>query len=78
MTKEEVFAGLQEIIASVKPKLDLSSVTYDSRLVSDMGIDSLTMLLLSLAVEHKFNMRFETDKPFETVGEVCDYVVAHT
>ena len=35
------------------------------------------MLLLSLAAEHKFGMQFgNTEKPFETVGEVCDYIVA--
>ena len=77
MTREEVFEGLKEIFAGVKPKLDLSTVGFDSKLVNDLGIDSLSMLLLSLAAEHKFGMQFEnTEKPFETVGEVCDYIVA--
>ncbi len=77
MTREEVFEGLKEIFAGVKPKLDLSTVGFDSKLVNDLGIDSLSMLLLSLAAEHKFGMQFEaTKKPFETVGEVCDYIVA--
>ena len=77
MKREEVFEGLKEIFAGVKPKLDLNTVTMDSRLVNDLGIDSLSMLLLSLAAEHKFNMQFATDTaPFETVGEVCDYIVA--
>ncbi|MBR1538015.1 MAG: hypothetical protein IJ636_00750 [Bacteroidales bacterium] len=76
MAREEVFEGLKEIFAGVKPKLDLGSVSLDSKLVSDLGIDSLSMLLLSLAAEHKFNMQFEnTNHPFETVGEVCDYIV---
>ena len=77
MTREEVFEGLKEIFAGVKPKLDLSTVGFDSKLVNDLGIDSLSMLLLSLAAEYKFGMQFETtEKPFETVGEVCDYIVA--
>lgn len=77
MTKESVFEGLKEIIQGVKPKTDLTNVSFDSKLVSDLGIDSLSMLLLSLAAEHKFGMQFETtEKPFETVGEVCDYIVA--
>ena len=76
MTREEVFEGLKEIISGVKPKLDLSKVDSHSRLVSDLGIDSLSMLLLSLAAEHRFDIRFETDAtPFETVGDVCDYIV---
>lgn len=77
MTKENVFEGLKEIIQGVKPKTDLTNVDFDSKLVSDLGIDSLSMLLLSLAAEHKFNMQFDsTTGPFETVGDVCDYIVA--
>ena len=77
MTREEVFEGLKEIFAGVKPKLDLSTVGFDSKLVNDLGIDSLSMLLLSLAAEHKFKMQFDsTTAPFETVGDVCDYIVA--
>ena len=76
MKREEVFEGLKEIFAGVKPKLDLGKVTMESRLVNDLGIDSLSMLLLSLAAEHKFGMQFATDTPpFETVGEVCAYIV---
>ncbi len=77
MTREEVFEGLKEIFAGVKPRLDLSTVSFDSKLVNDLGIDSLSMLLLSLASEHKFNMQFgNTEKPFETVVEVCVYIVS--
>ena len=76
MTKEEVFEGLKEIIVTVKPAIDLDKVSYDSRLVTDLGIDSLSMLLLSLATEHKFNMHFDdSNPPFQTVGDVCDYVL---
>lgn len=77
MSRETVFEGLKEIFTGIKPKLDLSQVSMDSKLVNDLGIDSLSMLLLSLAAEHKFQMQFATDvPPFETVGEVCDYIVS--
>ena len=78
MTKETVFEGLKEILANVKPKLDQTHITFDSKLLSDLGIDSLSMLLLSLAAENKFNMRFATDTKLETVGDVCDYIIAAT
>jgi acyl carrier protein len=29
---------------------------------------------MSLAIEEKFAFRFETQAPFETVGEVCEYI----
>ncbi len=79
MTRETVFEGLKEIISGIKPQLDLSKVDYGSRLVGDLGIDSLSMLLLSLAAENKFQMRFDSAAPpFETVGDVCDFIVRAT
>lgn len=75
MTKETVFEGLKEILASVKPQLDPSNISFDSKLLTDLGIDSLSMLLLSLAAENKFNIRFASDVKLETVSDVCDYIL---
>ena len=76
MTKEEVFAGLKELIADMRPQTDLSKVTYDTELARELGIDSLFMILLSLSVEEKFNMRFPDGMTAPTtVGEVCDAVL---
>lgn len=74
MTREEILFKLKEVVAIVKPKLDLSKVTEESNLVTDLGIDSLSMLLLSLGVENKFGFQFSEQKPFQTVGEVIDYI----
>ncbi|MBR1522461.1 MAG: hypothetical protein IJ627_02180 [Bacteroidales bacterium] len=76
MTKEEVFAGLKEVIAVIRPQTDLTNVNFDTELITGLGIDSLTMLLLSLAVEEKFHMRFPDGQAAPTtVGEVCDSVL---
>ena len=76
MTKEEVFNGLKELIADMRPQTDLSKVTYDTELARELGIDSLFMILLSLSVEEKFNMRFPDGMTAPTtVGEVCDAVL---
>ncbi len=76
MTKEEVFAGLKEILAVVRPNTDLSGADYNTELVRELGVDSLTMLLLSLAVEDKFKMQFPAGAAAPTtVGEVCDAVL---
>ena len=74
MTKEEILDGLKEVIGAVKPKLDMSGVTMESALLADLGIDSLSMMLMSLAIENKFNFQFSTQAPFRTVGEVVDYI----
>lgn len=74
METEQILQGLKEVFSTVKPKLDLSKVDLDSSLISDLGMDSLSMLLMSLAIEQKFPIRFETEKPFLTVGEVVEYI----
>ena len=76
MTKEEIFEGLKVIIAIVKPKLNVEKVAMNSQLVSELGIDSLSMLLVALAIEEKFKIKFAPTSPFNTVEEVCDYISA--
>lgn len=75
MTKEEVFSQLKEVLQVVRPAVDLSEVTYETELVSGLGIDSLSMLLISLAIEDKLQIRFDNAAPFVTVGDVCDYAL---
>lgn len=77
MERETILNELKKILILIKPSMDLSAVTEDSQLVRDVGLDSLTILLLSLAVENKFGFKFEGTPKFETVGEVIDYVSAH-
>lgn len=74
MTNEEILAGLKEVIGMVKPKLDISNVNMETSLLNDLGIDSLSMLLMSLAIENKFNFQFSTQNPFQTVGDVVNYI----
>jgi Phosphopantetheine attachment site. len=76
MTREEVFEGLKEILTVIRPKTDLSQVSFDTELVRELGIDSLSMMVLALASEEKFQMRFPEGKPLPvTVGEVCDTII---
>lgn len=74
MTPEQILEGLKEVFATVKPKMDLSKVGMDSSLVMDLGVDSLSMLLMSLAIEQKFGFQFKTMQAFHTVREVVDYI----
>ena len=77
MTREEVFVGLKEVINVIRPNTDLTDVNFDTELVRELGIDSLSMLLLSLATEEKFKMHFPDGAPAPTtVGEVCDAILA--
>lgn len=78
MQRETIFEGLKEILTQIKPSMDFSTINEDSQLVRDVGLDSLTILLLSLAIENKFQFKFEGTPKFNTVSEVLDYISSHT
>ncbi len=69
-----IFDKLIAILQRVKPNVDISTVTMDSRLITDLGIDSLSMMLLAISVEDEFNIEFGDDANFNTVQELCDYI----
>ena len=74
MTRNEIFESLKDIVWQIRPSIDLIKIKEDSQLVRDLGLDSLTILLLSLAVENKYGFKFEGSPRFETVNEVIDYI----
>lgn len=74
MTRNEIFESLKDIVWQIRPSIDLTKIKEDSQLVRDLGLDSLTILLLSLAVENKYGFKFEGSPRFETVNEVIDYI----
>lgn len=76
MTQEDVFAGLKEVIGIIRPDTDLTNVTLDTELTRGLGIDSLSMMLLALAIEEKFKMRFPSNAAPVTVRDVCDIVLS--
>ena len=76
MTRQDVFDGLKEVLAVIRPNTDISNVGFDTELVAGLGIDSLSMMLLALASEEKFEMRFPDGVAMpKTIGEVCDAVL---
>ncbi len=65
---------LKSIITKVLPDMDVSAVTNDTRLMEDLGFDSLAMMMLSMEIEDAFDFRFTEFVKFETVGDVCGYL----
>jgi acyl carrier protein len=74
MDRQDILEDLKEILQLIKPSLDLSSVNENTQLISDIGLDSLTIMLLSLAIENKYKIKFEGALKFNTVGDVMDYI----
>jgi acyl carrier protein len=65
---------LKEILAKVLPDLDMNSVTPETRLIEDLGFDSLALMMMSMEIEDAFGFRFSEFVKFETVDDVCKYL----
>ena len=65
---------LKEIVLKVIPGVDVDSVTEDTRLVEDLGFDSLALMMMSMEIEDTFDFRFTELVKFETVGDACRYL----
>ena len=65
---------LKEILGKVLPEVDMSEVTEETKLVDDLGFDSLAMMMMALEIEDAFHIQFEELVKFETVGDVCRYL----
>ena len=78
MQREVIFEKLKETLSLIKPSTDFSTINEDSQLVRDVGLDSLTIMLLSLGIEKEFGFQFDGSPKFNTVGEVMDYIDSHT
>ena len=78
MTRENIFEELKVIVKMIKPNLDADTLTLQTRLIEDLGLDSLTILLLSFAIEKKFEFKFEGTPKFASIDEVIDYIEKHS
>ena len=67
----EKFKGILE---RVLPGVDANNVTAETRLVEDLGFDSLALMMMSMEIEDAFGFRFTEFVRFETVGDVCGYL----
>lgn len=74
MTEEMILQQLKEIFATINPKQDLEKITLDSSLAEDLGLDSLTLLLLSMSIETRFRIRIEQGIQFNRVVDVVNYI----
>lgn len=65
---------LKELLKKVLPEVDMSAVTEKTRLIEDLGFDSLALMMLSMEIEDAFDFKFTEFVRFETVGDVCGYL----
>ena len=69
---------LKEILAKVNRGIDMDSVSVDTKLVDDLGLDSLSIMLFAMEIEAAFDFRFTEPVKFVTVGDVCEFLEEKT
>ena len=65
---------LKDVLGKVLPAVDMSTVTENTRLIEDLGFDSLAMMMLAMEIEDAFNFKFKEFVKFDTVGDACSYI----
>ncbi|MCI1943879.1 acyl carrier protein [Clostridium luticellarii] len=74
-----VFEKIQKII-SEQLGIDSQEISLESSFVDDLGADSLDIVELIMALETEFDLEIpdEEAEKVKTVGDVVEYIKAHT
>ena len=72
-----MYERLLKLIKENMPDADVDNATPSSRLFEDLGMDSIGLMMLSMAMEDEFGVRFDEPQPFSTVQDVLDYLEKH-
>jgi acyl carrier protein len=78
LTRQEIIEKLKEILIEEQDSASLNNITEDSNLAVDVGLNSVGMLFMVIAIEESFNIRFEGVgiEDFKTIRDVVDYIMA--
>ena len=77
MERTDIVEKLTEVLQmAMGDSLDVNSITEESNLVTDLGLNSVGILYVVIAIEEFFGIRFDdvTFGDFNTVKDVIDYI----
>lgn len=78
MSRNEIIEKLTDVMKLAMPAstLDLSTLKEDAHLVNDLGLSSVGVLYVVIAIEEFFGIRFDDVgfADFKTIGDVIDYI----
>ncbi len=81
LTGAEIFEKLKEILifADNNNRDKIDSCTENTKLVTELGFNSVSVLYMVIAIEESFGVVFDnaTIGDFETIGDVITYIEAN-
>ncbi len=69
-----MFERLLKLIKEVMPEAKVDGATESSRLVEDLGLDSIGLMMLAMSMEDEFGVHFNEVVKFETVKDVISFL----
>lgn len=74
MIFEKLMLMLKDIMVGYE--IDFSKINNDSKLVDDLGMNSISMLLMSISIEDEWGIEITTTDAvaFIRVRDVCEYI----
>ncbi len=80
MSKEIVLQEVVKVIKGISPEccLDFSKINENTKLVDDLGFDSITYLMLATSLEENFDLILRKDDVIKlaSVGNIVDLILA--
>lgn len=72
----DILTQLKEIFQSVIGNEYVDDITNDTDLFSQLGMNSIGMLYMALAIEDKFGVTFSNEDfpKFRKVGDIVDFI----
>ncbi len=77
MNRDEIIEKLKEIFQLVVHNgVSVDNITEDSVIMTDLGVDSVGLIYLAIAVEKTFgvDMSDVTINTFKTIGDVINFI----
>ncbi|MGN0618941.1 MAG: acyl carrier protein [Ruminiclostridium sp.] len=65
---------LKKLFAKIMPQTDVSDVNAETSITNDLGVDSLRMVMLAIALEEEFDIRLNSSDRFSTVGDIISFI----
>lgn len=82
MSRNDIKQKLTDVMQMAMPSsdIDLATISDGANLVNDLGLTSVGVLYIVIAIEEFFNIRFDDVgfADFKTIGDVIDYIEKKT
>lgn len=80
LSRAEIFEKLKEILlfADAKNSVVIEKCDENTKLVTDLGFNSVSVLYMVIAIEESFGIVFDnvSMNDFDTIGDVVTYIEA--